>query len=284
MSMITIVKEFCFSFRKRLAIAMLLCSFATSQAQVMEVKIHAHRGGAKEYEENTLEAFKETYKRGIRGYKTDIRLTKDGHLVLLHDGSLLHMTGIDRPIEELTLKELGKIKTKKGNPIPTLDEVLAFFKDKEGVYIEFEMKTNNPMYDEATLSRYCDQLYDKVYAAKPSTSLYVLTSFDKRPLKYLKENHPDAELMLIKSEELNAKLLQEADELGIKRVACMIDGTTRKMVRQAKKKGFTVCLWPGTSVEDFLLGVALGGDHLCTDVPLAVSEWVAANASWIRIK
>lgn len=64
----------------------------------------------------------------------------------------------------------------------------------------------------------------------------------------------------------------------------MIDGTTRKMVRQAKKKGFTVCLWPGTSVEDFLLGVALGGDHLCTDVPLAVSEWVAANASWIRIK
>ena len=36
--------------------------------------------------------------------------------------------------------------------------------------------------------------------------------------------------------------------------------------------------------EDFLLGVALGGDHLCTDVPLAISKWVKANVSWIKLK
>jgi glycerophosphoryl diester phosphodiesterase len=278
------VKRMGFSFRVKLAILIILCCFFNSYAQVINVNIHAHRGGMLEYEENTINALKETYERGIRGYEIDIRQTKDGKLVLLHDASLLRSVGIDRPIEYLTLNEIRKLRTKQGNTIPTLEEVLDFFNDEEEVYVEFEMKTNNPMYDEATLKRYCDQLCDKIYAAKPPTSTYVLTSFDKRPLKYLKENRPKTELMLIKSEGLSENLLQEANELGIKRVACRIDGTTRGMVQHAKEEGFTVCLWPGTSVEDFLLGVALGGDHLCTDVPLAISKWVKANVSWIKLK
>src|SRR5690606_39211971 len=93
-------------------------------------------------------------------------------------------------IEELTLEEVRRVKTKKGNPIPTLEEVLAFFSDKPGVYIEFEMKTNNPMYDDPTVEQYCDQLYRKVYEAIPPNSEYLLTSFDKRPLRYLKTNYP----------------------------------------------------------------------------------------------
>lgn len=253
-----------------------------THAQQAEVKLFAHRGGAYEFDENTIQAFEETYKRGIRGYEIDIRRTQDGHLVLFHDADLNRIVGREGAIEQLTLAEVRALKTKKGNPIPTLDEVLAFFSDKPGVYIEFEMKTNQPVYEEAVLKQYCDQLYAKAYAAMPPTSDYVLTSFDTRPLRYLRETYPAVELLFIKSVGLSQAVLDEAKELGVTRVGCNIDGTTRAMVKEAKKQGFTVSLWPGRSVEDFLLGVSLGSDYLCSDVPVAVAEWASQHAPWIK--
>lgn len=265
-------------------VALCLASYSFTYAQKAEVKLFAHRGGMLETDENTISAFETTYNKGLRGYETDIRITKDGHLVIFHDDSFDRMLGIKGSIESLTLKELKKLRTKKGNPIPTLEEFLEFFKDKDGVYIEFEMKTNKPLYEENILKKYCDMLYTKAYAAKPANSTYVLTSFDTRPLKYLKEKYPSVDLLLIKSEALSPKVLDEAKSLGIKRVGCRAEQTTRNMVTEAKKQGFTVSLWPGHTVEDFFLGVALGSDYLCSDVPYQVTEWVKNNAPWITLK
>src|SRR5690606_9676368 len=107
------------------------------------------------------------------------------------------------------------LKTKKGNQIPTLDEVIAFFKDKPGVYIEFEMKTNKPMYGEAELHQYCDEIYQKAYSNKPQDSDYVLTSFDKRPLQYLKSTYPEVDLLFIKGEALSQSVVDETKAMGI---------------------------------------------------------------------
>ncbi|WP_262244956.1 glycerophosphodiester phosphodiesterase [Parapedobacter soli] len=270
--------------KSRIALLLFAVLGTTAYAQQAEVKLFAHRGGAYEYDENTIGAFQETYNKGLRGYETDVRRTKDGQLVIFHDANLKRIVGKEEAIEDLTLAEIKQLRTKKGNEIPTLDEVLDFFRDKPWVYIEFEMKTNNPMYDEQILEGYCDELYKKVYAAMPPTSNYVLTSFDKRPLRYLKTTYPSVDLLFIKGEPLSQAVLDEAKELNIDRVGCNIDGTTRAMVKEAKKQGFKVSLWPGRSVADFLLGVSLGSDYLCSDVPVAVTEWVSANAPWITLK
>ena len=266
------------------AIFILMSGSPQAHAQKVEVKLFAHRGGVMEYDENTVQAFQETYNRGLRGYEIDVRRTKDGHLVIFHDETLHRIVGLSTGIEKLTLKELKSLKTKKGNVIPTLDEVLVFFNDKPGLYVEFEMKTNKPFYDENKLVKYCDELYSKVHASKPASSTYVLTSFDKRPLSYLKKTYPSVDLLFIKAEALNQSVLDEATVMGIKRLGCRVDKTTREMVQQAKKQGFSVSLWPGKSVDDFLLGLALGSDYLCSDVPVAITEWVKANGSWITLK
>lgn len=70
---------------------------------------------------NTLEAFQNSYEQGLRGFETDIRMTKDGELVLFHDASLERITGRQGSIEEMTAAELRKIKTKKGNPLLFLE-------------------------------------------------------------------------------------------------------------------------------------------------------------------
>ena len=262
----------------------LLAFIPAGFSQNAEVKLFAHRGGAHEYDENTISAFTATYEKGIRGYETDVRLTKDGHLVIFHDANFERIVGIGGGIEDMTLAEVKELKTKKGNSIPTLDEVVEFFKDKPGVYIEFEMKTNKPVYSESDLHKYCDQLYQKTYSNKPEGSDYVLTSFDKRPLQYLKKTYPEVDMLFIKGEGLTKKVVDEAKELGVNRIGASVHGTSRNMVIEAKKQGITVSLWPGRSIDDFLLGVYLGSDYLCSDVPITVIEWVKANAPEIKIK
>ncbi|MCI0922321.1 glycerophosphodiester phosphodiesterase [Sphingobacterium rhinopitheci] len=261
-----------------------MTSIDTVIAQQKEVKVFAHRGGVSEFDENTIHAFEETYRKGIRGYETDIRMTKDGHLVIFHDDNFSRIVGIDGSVEEITLAELKKLRTKKGNPIPTVDEFLDFLKNKDGLYVEFEMKTKGKYYDEQILSKYCNELYTKVNKAKLPNSTYLFTSFDKRPLIFLKEKDKDVDLLYIKSEALSQAVLDEAKAMGISRIGCRVEQTTRDMVDSAKKQGFIVSLWPGKSVNDFLLGVMLGSDYLCTDVPIQVTEWVKNNASWITLK
>lgn len=266
----------------------LFCFFqtvnSTVYAQTTEVKLFAHRGGAYEFDENTIDAFQQTYDKGVRGYELDVRRTKDGHLVVFHDSDFKRIVGIEGGVEDSNLEEIKALKTKEGNAIPTLNEVVTFFKDKPGVYIEFEMKTNSPMYDVEVLHEYCDELYQATYSNKPQGSDYLLTSFDKRPLKYLKTNYPDVDLLFIKGAALTQSVIDEAKELGVSRIGANVHNTSRNMVVAAKNQGITVSLWPGHSVEDFLVGVSLGSDYLCTDVPIAVLEWVKTNAPYITIK
>jgi|SRR5690625_336038 len=261
-----------------------LSCFIDVYSQSAEVKVFAHRGGKLEFDENTLSAFESSYSEGLRGFELDVRRTRDNHLVIFHDANFERIFGIEGSIEESTFDEIMALKTKEGNQIPTLNEVLEFFNSKPWLYVEFEMKTNNPLYDEDVMMDYCDELYEKIYKNKPPTSEYVMTSFDTRPLKYIKEKYPFADLLLIRSEGLSPDFLKSARELGIKRVGCRIEGTTREIVRKAKKQGFIVSLWPGSSIEDFILAIGLESQYICTDVPVAVYKWVEENAPWIVLK
>ena len=63
-----------------------------------------------------------------------------------------------------------------------------------------------------------------------------------------------------------------------------MNGTSRESVQKAHKEGIIVSLWPGKSVEDFMLGAYLGCDYMCTDIPIQLKKWIAAKAPWINVK
>ena len=94
--------------------------FAAAQLDKKHViQFFAHRGSRFEYpdNENTMYAFENSYKDGARGFETDVRLTKDGDLILSHDESLYRTCGVDVQTEDLTTKECKKIRTKGGQPL-----------------------------------------------------------------------------------------------------------------------------------------------------------------------
>lgn len=261
---------------KRLFISVLaLVLFAgAAMAQNQQVRIFAHRGGRMEFDENTLSAFEASYKAGYRGYETDVRMTRDGQLVILHDSDLKRTTDMTGRVEEMDAAEIRKATTKGGHKVMFLDELMDWIDSKGDItYVEFELKTNPAeLYPQERLEKYCEKLYARVMRRKPAAVTYLFTSSDYRGLRYLQQAHPDAQMLVITSKPCNDETIDLCRALGIYRLGATIDGTSRAAVRKAHEKGITVSLWPGNSPEDAVFGIYLGADYLCTDVPVAVME------------
>ena len=71
----------------------------------------SHRGGAGEYYENTLKAFKGSSDLGTQMLELDVHITKDGQVVVSHDQNLLRVTGENIKIKDTNFENLPKLKT-----------------------------------------------------------------------------------------------------------------------------------------------------------------------------
>lgn len=267
------------------AAAMLsLASVVASYAQEQNPRIFAHRGGRYEFDENTMSAFKSAYEAGYTGFEIDIRMTKDGELVLMHDGKVDRTVNGTGAVEDLTAAQLRSMKTKKGNDIAFLDEFVKWLDGKDGMYVEFEMKTKSEkQYPEERLREYCDKLYKAVKSAKCTNSLLVFTSFDCRSLRYLQFKYPDAVLGLITSKPCSDATIDLCKSMGIKRLAVNMNGSSRAAVKKAHDAGISVVLWPGKKVEDLLLAVYLGSKYICCDIPVQAKEYIGKNCPALDI-
>ncbi|MFF5105017.1 glycerophosphodiester phosphodiesterase [Streptomyces sp. NPDC000134] len=82
----------------------------------------AHRGDPYRFRENTLDSLRSALGRGADAVETDVRLTRDGVPVLLHDATLKRLWDRDRPLAALSADEVRGLTDGR---VPTLAEALA---------------------------------------------------------------------------------------------------------------------------------------------------------------
>lgn len=92
--------------------------------------IVAHRGDVRSAPENTMPAFHNALEAGADAIELDVRLTRDGQLVVFHDWSLKRTSNGNGPVNHYTLKELQSLDVGswfgpafQGEHPPALDEV-----------------------------------------------------------------------------------------------------------------------------------------------------------------
>jgi glycerophosphoryl diester phosphodiesterase len=84
----------------------------------------AHRGGAADGDENTIESFARAAQAGYRYIETDVHATRDGVPVVMHDPDLSRMTGHQATVAGLSYADLATIRVAGSSAIPRLEEVL----------------------------------------------------------------------------------------------------------------------------------------------------------------
>jgi glycerophosphoryl diester phosphodiesterase len=105
----------------------------------------AHRGLWNErVAENSMSAFSLAIRHGY-GIELDLRLTKDGQVVVFHDETLLRMCGREAKVSELSLAELRRLRLKgTADTVPTLAEVLALVRGRVPLLIEIKGERPDP--------------------------------------------------------------------------------------------------------------------------------------------
>ncbi|MCF0175162.1 MAG: glycerophosphodiester phosphodiesterase [Bacteroidales bacterium] len=251
-----------------------------------QVRIFSHRGGRMEFDENTVTAFEGSYEKGYRGYETDIRMASDGVLILTHDSTLERTTNGTGVLELQSSETIKALETKQGGKVMMFDEFVEWIASKGDMeYVEFELKTKPvELYPEEKLHAMCDEIWTKTQAIKPEGALFLYTSSDERGLLYLKEKYGTDDLLWIVSKPVNDETIETCLGYGIKRIGAKIEGSSRKSVQKAQEKGLIVSLWPSGSVDDIMLGIWLGSNTLCCDVPVEVKDFIEKECPYLDIE
>lgn len=157
----------------------------------------AHRGDRERCPENTLPAFESALRFGVDMIETDVHMTADGHLIILHDRNLKRTTGHDGFANEMSLQEIRELdagawfsKEFSGTRVPTLEEFIELIRDTD-VLINWELK-DYPCHvgDEFAFSA-----ADKLVAAIRASGLEkrsMLNSFSDRVLEHLYKTYGKA--------------------------------------------------------------------------------------------
>ncbi len=143
---------------------------------------YAHRGlhdKSMGVPENSMAAFKRALEHGY-GFELDVRLTRDGKLVVIHDENTRRVTGIPRLVSESTYAELQRLNLGgTGEKIPLFSEVLSLVNGREALIVEIKTNKN------------CDKVCSA--AAKLLDKYkgdFVVESFDPMAVRWFKKNRP----------------------------------------------------------------------------------------------
>ena len=213
----------------------------------------AHRGYHQSAHENTLAAFEAAVEMGLDGIETDVRLSRDGQALLIHDRVL----GNRHQVAELTRRELEEALAR---PVPVLAEALEQFHD---ILWNIEIKTPDgfPAVLEI-LRRY-----------RQSHRLFV-TSFRHELVVHCAESlDVDCGLLVAhRPVQLQELLNRHTDRPKIRSIVWDYNVLDEKMLRDTAAAGWRSFVYGAVTLSEHLhcAGLKLAG--LITDFPLYLKK------------
>jgi len=135
-----------------------------------------HRGAAGYEPENTFRSFEKALELGADAIEFDVRQTKDGYLVIMHDEKVNRTTDGNGLIKEFTLRELWRLDAGKGELIPELADVFCYFGKR--TFLHVELKEKNLAEQVLRLINVYDCLDSVIVSAFPSSwsELFIMKS------------------------------------------------------------------------------------------------------------
>ncbi|KQS32637.1 glycerophosphodiester phosphodiesterase family protein [Dyadobacter sp. Leaf189] len=226
----------------------------------------AHRGNHMEVPENTVASCREAIECGADYVEVDLRTTKDGKLVLLHDAKVDRTTNGSGRIADMTLAEVRKLqvfnRNKKTHRIPEFKEVLAVCKGKINIYLDFK--------DAST-----EETWKQIKAAGMESQVVVYLN-DERQYRQWKEAAPTVPLMTSLPNHVTSKdgllgFLKKTD------VQVLDNVKDPELVKVANQHGVAVWLdvqSPNEGPASWKEALSKGVQGLQTDTPVHLMSFL----------
>ena len=159
------------------------------------IYVAAHRGFCERFPENTMPAFVAAAELGVDQIETDVRVTLDGELVLIHDSTVDRTTNGTGKVCEKTLAELrtldaGSYKGEefKGVQIPTFIEFMEYVKQFPTMTLDIELKEYPTGGREEIAYDVCDRVL-KIIDDYGFTDRVVINTFSGKLHEYIHQKY-----------------------------------------------------------------------------------------------
>ena len=239
-----------------------------------ETIICAHRAkNEMDTPENSIAAINNIISKGIEMIEVDVRVTSDGHLVVMHDRNIDRTTEGSGNVSDYTLEELREFSLFDDNGIltneriPTLKEVLSLARGK--LYVDLDIANK--------------VLFDRVF---PIVNQYGML---KQVIFFVSDDVSEVTSMIAKGSDVMAMPLVESQSdfntyanLDLELVHYTSASFTQNLVQQARDRGWFIFMNSyinsGPPEEDNFSRIdriiALKGNIIQTDYPVSVKQYI----------
>jgi glycerophosphoryl diester phosphodiesterase len=236
-------------------------------------EIIAHRGASHDAPENTLAAFRLALEQGADALELDIRQTRDGRVVVIHDADTKRIGARDRKVGEQTFAELqsldaGSWKDPRwtGERFPSLDDALALVPAGKRVFVEIKCGPE-----------VVPELERIVAASRLPAEQVVFIAFSLNVARAAKTKFPRHEVFWIydwkKDKDTGAtfspdELIARAREAGVDGLDVNHQGPVdAAFVKRVKAAGLKLCVWTVDDPEAARRLADAGVEGLTTNRP-----------------
>jgi glycerophosphoryl diester phosphodiesterase len=258
--------------------------------------IIAHRGASAVAPENTIAAFRKALDAGADGVEFDVRLSKDGVPVVIHDATLLRTANINESVADLTADQLSNVDAGSwfnaaypaharsefsGQGIPSLKTVLQLLENTSGpIYIEMKCETEDAV--SPLVDAVCREIRDSPLLPRLIAKSFRLAAIPRA--QAILPGIRTAALFAPKIMRLLRKekyLINIAGELGADHLSLHKALVSRKLVGKARKAGIPVTVWTVNTPRWITRAADLGVFAVITNDP---SRMVASRESRLQLQ
>ena len=212
-----------------------------------------HRGARGHAPENTLAAIECAIALHAHLVEFDVRATRDGQLVLLHDATLDRTTNGQGPIAEQLWSDVQRLTAGEGQPVPLLADALRTASGRIGVMIEIKA--------EGTARQICRTVHDVRFSGPV---LYASYLHDE--LLEVRRMEPQAQtLALIEAVPVNRTAF--ATDAQATHVGVAFDVLTPSFLAALHERSLRVFVYTVNEPADIQRAKAMGVDGIVSDYP-----------------
>lgn len=238
--------------------------------------IIGHRGASAVAPENTMSAFRKAIDSGADGIEFDVRLSRDGVPVIIHDDTLRRTASRTERVVDLSVKELQMVDVGSwfsssdfnGETIPTLQQLLDEFSANDALlYLELKCA---PFEISRLVSSTCELLVNNSIRER-----VIVECFDLAAIEEVKRLTPDVKTAALFEPNLrnpaslisSKTLIEQATAVDADEIAFHYRLANRNTVAKARGAGLRSVVWTVDDPKWLSRGVEYGIDALITNNP-----------------
>ena len=213
-----------------------------------------------------MAAFREAIAAGSDGIEFDVRLTRDGVPVIIHDNTLRRTTGLTHRLADLTWPELGALDV----GVPSLEQLFTLFEAND-LLLFLEMKVDSAS-EHLPLAEACCKLIDE-YSYKQRV---FVECFDLKALEVIKNIDSEIKTAALFQPALSRpslsdeRIIDQAKAIEASALALNYRLARESLVKKAMDAQLRVAVWTVDDPSWIARARSLGIEALITNDPAAM--------------